>query len=124
MSTSVPTDSNWQPALGGDGIVTGLADIDQCVRIILNSPKGCDPHRPDFACDIHKYVDWPQNRAAAYIVRDARTAILKYEPRIKDVAFSIAHVVGGIEITVDWLPIAGLGITWQRTVVSLPGASA
>lgn len=122
MSTDTGTNIDWQPALGTDGIVGGLEDIDQCIRIILNTPKGSDPHRPDFACDIYKYIDWPQDRAAAYIVRDARAAILKFEPRVKDVQFSVVHSVGGIEITVDWLPAAGGN--WQRSVVALPGASA
>lgn len=120
MSTDINLD--WQPALGADGIVGGLDDIDQCIRIILNSPPGCDPHRPDFACDIRKYVDWPQNRAAAYIVRDARAAILKFEPRVSDVQFSVAHSMGAIEITVDWLPAAGGN--WQQMLVVVPGVTA
>lgn len=108
--------ANWQPALGADGIVGGLDDIAQCLHIILNTPKGSDPLRPDFACDIQKYIDWPQNRSVPFIVREARAAILKFETRIRDVRFVITHVVGGIEIVVDWLPADGV---WQQTLVQV-----
>jgi hypothetical protein len=117
MTPDIGTNLNWQPALGADGIVSGLEDIDQCIRIILSTPKGSVPHRPDFACDIHKYIDWPQDRAVAFIVREAREAILKFEPRVEDVQFTVVHSVGGIEITVDWLPAAGGD--WQQSVVGL-----
>jgi len=122
MSTSTDINLDWQPALGADGIVGGLDDINQCVDIILGTPPGSDPHRPDFTCDIQKYLDWPQDRAAAYIVRNARAAILKWEPRISDVQFTVSHTLGAIEIIVDWLPAAGGN--WQRTFVTVPGATA
>lgn len=111
------THLDWQPALAADGIVGGLDDIDQCVRIILTTPKGSIPHRPDFSCDIQQYVDMPQNKAAAFIVREARAAILKFEPRIKEVQVSVVHTVGAIELTVDWLPIADGN--WQQSIVSI-----
>jgi phage baseplate assembly protein W len=122
MYPTIPTHLDWQPALGADGIVGGLADIDQCVRVILNSPKGCDPHNPDFACDIYRYIDWPQDRSVPYIIRDARAAILQWEPRIKEVKFAVVHTAGQIELTVDWLPTAGGN--WQKTVVTLTAVSA
>lgn len=120
--SSLITTSNldWQPALGADGIVGGLDDIEQCIHVILTTPKGSDPHRPDFACDLQKYIDWPQNRGAAYIVREARAGILKWEPRVKDVRFTVAHQIGAIEITVEWLP-AATQIGWQKTVVAVNG---
>lgn len=111
------THLDWQPALAADGIVGGLADIDQCVRIILTTPKGSVPHRSDFACDIQQYVDMPQNKAAAVIVREARAAILKFEPRIKDVQVSVTHDVGGINLTVNWLPVADGN--WQQSIVTI-----
>jgi len=85
--------SPWrQPRLGDiriasdDGvgeILTDMADIDQCIRIILSTPKGTDPYRPDFALDLLDYIDWPINKATPYIVRESMKAVLTWEPRIE-----------------------------------------
>ena len=48
ISISDITSLHWQPALGGEGIVEDAADIDQAIRVILKTPKGSDPHRPEF----------------------------------------------------------------------------
>lgn len=77
------TSVHWQPSLTEIGaVVERVADIEQCIKIILTSPKGCDPHRPDFACDIARYLDWPLKRATPYIVREVVEALRKFEPRI------------------------------------------
>lgn len=122
MNINTANNLDWQPALGSSGIVGGLDDIDQSICIILSTPPGSDPHRPEFAVDLRKYIDWPQTQAVAYIVRDARAAILRWEPRIKDVQFTITQSIGAIEIVVDWLPAAVMG--WQRSLVALSGAVA
>lgn len=62
MSTDRIPHLDWQPELGTDDIVGGLDDIDQCIRTILLTPKGSDPHNPPFGSNIHLYIDWPQNR--------------------------------------------------------------
>lgn len=115
--TSSDTHLDWQPALGADGIVGGLDDIDQCVQIILGGGNGSVPHRPDFPVNLEQYIDWPQGQAVAFIVRDARAGLLKYEPRIKDVKFTVLHTIGAIELTTEWLPNAGGG--WQKSVVTV-----
>jgi phage baseplate assembly protein W len=117
MSTGI-TSPYWSPAIGTDGVVTGLDDISQCIGIILTTPKGSDPHRPAFACDIYQYVDLPQNVSGPKIVREARRAILAFEPRVKDVNFTLSYTVGGISILVDWTPNSGGSV--QRTVVNVP----
>lgn len=82
------TAANWQPALGTSGeVVEGLCDIDQSIRIILTTPKGSDPHRPEFGSDLHLYLDWPTNRVTPHLVREAVDAISRWEPRI-----SVVHV--------------------------------
>jgi phage baseplate assembly protein W len=63
------------------GIVEGLDDIDQCIRLILCTPKGSDPHRPDFGSNLHRYIDMPIDRATPYVVREAVDAIARWEPR-------------------------------------------
>lgn len=73
----------WQHRLDELGsIVTNIDDINQSIAIILSTPKGSDPHRPDFGSDIWRYIDWPIPRATPYIVREAVLAIEKWEPRV------------------------------------------
>lgn len=74
--------AHWQPALGADGIVEQLADIHQSIRIILTTPQGADPLRPEFACNLHRYLDWPLERARPHLVREAVAAVSRWEPRI------------------------------------------
>lgn len=73
---------HWQPALGQHGdVVEGVADIEQAIHIILKTPKGSDPHRPDFGSNVHRYIDWPVTRAIPHLVRESVEAIRKWEPR-------------------------------------------
>lgn len=73
---------HWQHALGGDGIVDNLDDLAQAIRVILLTPKGSDPLRPEFGSDLHLYLDYPINRARPHIVRESVEAILRWEPRV------------------------------------------
>ena len=109
---------DWQPELGSDGIVVGLDELDQSISLILKTPKGSDPHRPEFASDCHLYVDWPQNRVTPHLVREVVTSIRRWEKRIDVVNVTIEHEVAAVTITVDWQPVAGGAL--QRTRVELP----
>lgn len=76
-------ESWWQVGLNNYGVpVTDAADIDQCIRVIINTPAGTDPLRPTFASNIHDYLDWPIQRARPYIAREAIAAIRQWEPRV------------------------------------------
>lgn len=77
-----PKSAHWQPALHGDGFVEGLADVEQCMSIILMTPLGSEPLRPDFGSNIHLYVDWPIDRARPHMVRETVDAIRKWETRV------------------------------------------
>ena len=78
------TARNWQLALDQPGdVVADLDDINQCIRVILTTPKGTDPLRPEFACDLWRYIDYPIDRATPHIVREAWDAIETFEPRIE-----------------------------------------
>ncbi|MFN3437785.1 MAG: GPW/gp25 family protein [Acidovorax sp.] len=77
------TASDWQLAIGQPGkALTGLADIAQCFRVILTTPKGSDPLRPDFGSDVWQYVDWPIAQALPHLVRECWDAITLWEPRV------------------------------------------
>ena len=86
MVATVPENSRptfYQPALSGQvaghpsglasdrygEIVTGVADIGQCIYIILATPKGSDPHRPTFGSEINLYIDYPIDAARPHSVR-------------------------------------------------------
>lgn len=91
MIASLPTTAHWQPALEGGGFVEGIEDIRQCIRIILETPLGSDPLRPDFGSNLHLYLDYPIDRARPHIVRETVEAIRKWETRctVKRVSVSI-----------------------------------
>ncbi len=76
--------ADWQPRLGAHGeIVAGLEDIHQCVRIILLTPKGSVPHRPEFGSDLWRYLDRPIAEALPHVVRESVDALRRWEPRIE-----------------------------------------
>ena len=107
MSTDRIPHLDWQPELGTDDIVGGLDDIDQCIRTILLTPKGSDPHNPPFGSNIHLYIDWPQNRVTPHLVREAVLAIRDWEPRIDDVQVKVSHALAAVELIVEWTPVGG-----------------
>lgn len=110
MTTPTPytsiTAAHWQPALGtAGGVVEGLRDIDQAIRIILTTPKGSDAHRPEFGSDLHLYIDWPHDRVTPYLVRETVEAIRRWETRVSVVQVQV--MIDGAHIT--------LRVTWRVT---------
>ena len=81
------------PASGVGQVVQGIADVDQCVRIILTTPKGADPLRPTFGADLWQFVDTPINLARPGIVREIMEALLLWEPRIDLIKVTTAPVI-------------------------------
>ncbi len=57
--------------------------IRQAIRIILSTPLGQRPMRPEFGCGVHKYVFEELNAAnLARIREEVREALVRWEPRI------------------------------------------
>lgn len=107
MTTPIPytriTAAHWQPALGTSGeVVEGLRDIDQAIRIILSTPKGSDPHRPEFGSDLHLYLDWPTNRVTPHLVREAVDSIRHWEPRVSVAQVKVQINAAQIIVQVHW----------------------
>jgi hypothetical protein len=69
-------------------VVQGLDDVEQCLKVILTTPKGADPLRPTFGTNLWQYVDVPINVARAGIVREVTEAVILWEPRIELVRVS------------------------------------
>jgi phage baseplate assembly protein W len=99
---TIPNTHHWQARLGEIGgvatdladIATDLADIGQSLHVIATTPFGADPLRPDFGCDMWRYIDWPVNRAIPHVVRELTAAWRKWEPRIAVVRI-VPRIVDG-----------------------------
>jgi phage baseplate assembly protein W len=112
--------SDWQPELGADAaVVEGLDDIGQCIRIILETPIGSDPHRPEFGSNLHLYLDWPQNRVVPHLVREAYAAISRWEPRIGLLSVDVSFTEAAITLDIEW---SGAGGVVATTAVTLAQA--
>src|SRR5208283_2139338 len=85
------TSADWSLKLGTIGaVVQGLQDIDQCIAIILTTPRGSDPLRPTFGADLWRYIDNPINIAIPSIVREVAAAIAMWEPRVSLQSVSVS----------------------------------
>lgn len=95
---------DWQPELGKIGsVVENIEDINQCIRIILMTPKGSDPHRPEFGSDIWKYIDYPVNEAIPNIIREAIDAINTWEPRVEIKSIKARIDNSNVILMLEWI---------------------
>ncbi len=104
---------HWSPKLGvPEGVscetVTGVDDISQCIRIILETPKGSDPLRPLFGSDVYLYVDKPLPNTVPFIVREAWDAIATWEPRAVVERIAVEMESAHATIVVYWHPVDGV----------------
>ncbi len=119
---SLALDQPGQPGSGIGNVVQGVADVNQCIQIILTTPKGADPLRPTFGADLWRYLDSPINSAIPAIVTEVTAAITRWEPRVKVISVTAAPVIdasaqSGAKMT--------LGVTWQlRLTGGASGAPA
>ena len=71
-------------ARGRVALARGERDIEEAIRLILLTPKGQRPMRPDFGCQIHDLIFAPNDATtaglAAYYVEEA---LGMWEPRIR-----------------------------------------
>lgn len=63
-------------------IVTDLADIAQSLDNLWNTPVGSDILRPNYGCEWWKYIDYPVDLAALYMIRELILATNRWEPRV------------------------------------------
>jgi len=108
---------DWSRKVGGlGGIVEGLDDIDQCIRILLATPKGAVEHRPLFGCDAWRYLDHPVNEALPHIVREATDALARWEPRATVTGITTRYDAEHVYLSIRWA--ATLGSAGQTTEVA------
>ncbi len=116
---SIYSDSlNWQTALNAPGVVEGVADVEQSIRIIVTTPQGSDPHRPLFGNPGMDYVDADPDVAALYLIRTTPDAILKWEPRVKscDVTVSFDNPNARMTVKVKYVLVDGIINTVEITL--------
>ena len=56
-------------------VLTGLEDINQEIMLILTTPLGSIPHRPEFGSRIYEYLDKPVNMAKPLIIAESFRAL-------------------------------------------------
>ena len=126
------TSADWSLALGAIGdVVQGIADVEQCLGIIVTTPRGSDPLRPTFGADIWRFIDFPINRALPAIVSELTSAITVWEPRVTLVSVTAQPVIDAstqsgahLDVTLNWqLNLGAAPATVQTTTVTVPGAA-
>ena len=116
------TSADWSLKLGAIGqVVQGVADVDQCVAIILTTPTGSDPLRPTFGCDIWRYIDHPISQALPAIVRELTAALTLWEPRITLTGVTAAPV---LDTTTQSGAHLSVTVTWRLSLAGPPSAAA
>ncbi|MEN6479564.1 MAG: GPW/gp25 family protein [Anaerolineales bacterium] len=76
---------------GQVALVSGPAEIEQAVRIILNTAPGQRVMRPEFGCRLQELVFAPNNsRTAGLAERYVREALGRWEPRIRVTSVVVA----------------------------------
>ncbi len=128
---SLMLDSAGQPGSAIGRVVTGVDDVDQCIAIILTTPKGTDVLRPSFGTDLWKYIDAPINQAGPAVVREVTQSITQWEPRVKVLSVTTTPLAGvatqsgaHVEITVAWqLNLGGAPGPARNTTVTLANAN-
>jgi phage baseplate assembly protein W len=105
-------------ATGRIGLVTGVREIEESIRLILATAPGERPMRPEFGCAVHDYVFAPADASTAGDIAYAvRVALDRWEPRIEleDVTVRFDAVENGT-LYVDVL-YAVLGTNDPRNLV-------
>lgn len=103
LSTAATTGSSGLLANYLGQVVTDVEDIAQCIAIILHTPLGSDPHRPDFGSDVDQYIDDPMNTARPYIARECRRSLGKWEPRLNLVRVTVnPSDIAQLAVGINW----------------------
>lgn len=86
-------------------VVTDIDDIEQCIRIILETVRGSVPHRPLFGATVYQYIDAPINEARPHVVREVFQALRAWEPRIDVIKVTLTPSdVAAMLCEVTWQP--------------------
>lgn len=97
---------DWSLSITEAGaVVEDLADIEQCIYLIVTTAKGSDPLRPEFGADIFSYLDKPVNIVRPNVVREVYNAVRTWEPRVEVQSVTCDVAVSQVTITITWRDI-------------------
>jgi phage baseplate assembly protein W len=69
---------------GGIALATGDRDIEQAIRIVLETVPGERVMRPEFGCRVHELIFAPNNASThGLIIHYVEQALERWEPRIQ-----------------------------------------
>lgn len=96
-----------QMRLGALGeVVEALDELRQSILIIVSTRPGSDPFRPEFACDLWQFIDWPETECVPAIIREVSSALARWEPRIELLAVRVTRVDSGwLRLELEWRPL-------------------
>jgi phage baseplate assembly protein W len=83
----IGTGWSWPVASDGTGgisLVSGVADLEQAMYLILSTHPGERPMRPEFGCRLRDFVFEPADATTAGLIgHEVRTALTRWEPRVQ-----------------------------------------
>lgn len=103
--------SGWQFPVNTDGrgdieLSVGVKDIEEAIRLILDTAKGERVMRPEFGCGIHDYVFATVDQSTLTLIKTSvNDALREWEPRIEvqSVEISTAEIdLGKLLIRIDY----------------------
>ena len=74
--------------------VDGIDDINQEIMLILTTPLGSIPHRPEFGSRIYEYLDKPISLIKPLVIAETYRAIKTNTDRFYPEKVSIADISG------------------------------
>ena len=112
------TSADWSLELGTiGGVVQGIDDIDQCIGIILTTPRGSDPLRPTFGARCVAIPRQPnQRRYSVNRAGNQFAAIAMWEPRVTLQSVSVSPACDSSSQSGAHLNVS---VTWQLKLVRL-----
>jgi phage baseplate assembly protein W len=125
---SMKLDTPGAPGSGLGQAVQGVDDVNQCIAIILTTPKGTDPLRPGFGTEVWNFIDAPISEAGPAIVREVTQSITQFEPRVKVLSVKSTPLLdtepagAQVEITISWqLDLGNMPTPARSTRVTIGG---
>ncbi|MCG3211088.1 MAG: hypothetical protein FOGNACKC_04725 [Anaerolineae bacterium] len=93
---------------GGIALASGERDIEQAIRIILETRPGERVMRPEFGCRAHEMLFEPRDVSARTTMkRYVQEALTRWEPRIDvqdiDVSFGSGNTDGAIFVEITYV---------------------
>ncbi len=103
----------FPPRIGLDGHLTwseGEPNVQECIGIILSTRPGERILRPDFGCDLDRFLFEPNTVSTLRLIQEeVKQALLRWEPRIKltDVIVSTSPLdARAVDITITYTLVA------------------